>query len=138
MGDDARDGVAAAVVVAEHLAEEAPEGRDRAEHPVAVLDLVFVEDFQDAGLGQDLGERQPLAAREAGANRLQTRHGSPSLSGDGILDRGRHHARRSRRPTTLRLLFARAVTADGHRSAKIRRRGQAGHQAVARAASRLS
>jgi hypothetical protein len=51
VGEDARDGVAAAVVVAEHLAEEAPDGGDRAEHPVAVLDLVFVEDFQDAGLG---------------------------------------------------------------------------------------
>ena len=34
MGDDARDGVAATVVVAEHLAEETPDGRERGEQPV--------------------------------------------------------------------------------------------------------
>jgi len=55
-----------AVVVAEHLAEEAPDGRDRAEHPVAILEAVLAEGVEDAGLGQDIGERQPPAAREAG------------------------------------------------------------------------
>src|SRR5207302_9960463 len=64
---------------------EAPDGRERAEQPVAVLDLVFVEDFQDAGLGQDLGERQPSAAREASANRLQTRHGLSSAPRVGVI-----------------------------------------------------
>ena len=71
MGDDARDGVAAAVVVAEDLAEEAPDGGDRAEQAVAVLDAVLVEDVEDAGLGQGVGEGQPLVAREAGADLLQ-------------------------------------------------------------------
>jgi hypothetical protein len=74
VGDDARDGVAAAVVVAEDLREEAPDGRDRAEHPVAVLDAVFGQDVEDAGLGQDVRERQPLVAREAGADGIQVRH----------------------------------------------------------------
>ena len=66
VGDDARHGVAATVVVAEHLGEEAPDGGDRVEHPVAILDAVFVEDVQDAGFGQDVGEGKPLVAREAG------------------------------------------------------------------------
>jgi hypothetical protein len=56
VGDDAGDGVAAAVVVAEHLAEEPPDGRHRAEHPVPVLDAVLAEDAEDAGLGQDIRE----------------------------------------------------------------------------------
>ena len=56
MGDDARHGVTATVVVAEHLGEEAPDGRDRAEHPVPVLDAVLVEGVVDAGLGQDVRE----------------------------------------------------------------------------------
>ena len=67
MGDDPRHGVAAAVVVAEDLGEEAPDGRDRAEHPVAILDAVLVEGVADAGFGQDVGEREALVAREAGA-----------------------------------------------------------------------
>ena len=67
------DGVAATVVLAEDLAEEAPEGRDRAEHAVPVLDAVSVEDFQDAGLGQDFSKRQPLVARSG-------RGSSPSSS----------------------------------------------------------
>ena len=74
VSDDARDGVAAAVVVAEHLAEEAPDGRDRTEHPVAVLDAVLVEDVQDAGFGQDIGEREALVARKAGADGIQAGH----------------------------------------------------------------
>jgi hypothetical protein len=83
--EDACDGVAAAVVVAEHLGEEAPDGRERVEQPVAVLDFVFVEDFQDAGLSQDLGEGQPLAAGEAGADHVQTRHGSPWAPPVGVM-----------------------------------------------------
>ena len=75
VGDDPRHGVAAAVVVAEDLGEEAPDGRDRAEHPVAVLDAVLVEGVADAGLGQDVGEREALVAREAGAEPIQARHG---------------------------------------------------------------
>ena len=43
-------------------------GRDRVEHAVAVLDAILLEDVQDAGLGQDVSERQPLVAREAGAD----------------------------------------------------------------------
>src|SRR5262245_56154534 len=55
-------GVAAAVV----LAEEAPDGRERVEHPVAVLDAMRVEDVRDAGFGQDVGEREPsLRAKRA-------------------------------------------------------------------------
>ena len=75
MGDDPRHGVAAAVVVAEDLGEEAPDGRDRVEHPVAVLDAVLVEGVADAGLGQDVGEGEALVAREAGAELIQARHG---------------------------------------------------------------
>jgi hypothetical protein len=75
VGDDARHGVAAAVVVAEDLGEEAPEGRERAEHPVAVLDLMFVEGIPDAGLGQDVCEREALVACEAGAELIQAGHG---------------------------------------------------------------
>jgi len=71
VGDDARHGVAAALVVAEHLGEESPDGRDRAEDPVAVLDIVFVEGVADAGLGQDVREREALIAREAGAHLIQ-------------------------------------------------------------------
>ena len=75
MGNDPRHGVAAAVVVAEDLGEESPEGRDGVEHPVAVADTVFVEDVEDAGLGQDLGEREALVAREAGAELIQAHPG---------------------------------------------------------------
>src|SRR5437588_6912250 len=71
VSDDPGHGVAAAVVVAEHLAEEAPDGRDRAEHPVALRDAVLVEDIEDAGFGQNSGKRKPLVPRAAGADRLQ-------------------------------------------------------------------
>jgi hypothetical protein len=74
VGDDPRHGVAAAVVLTEHLAEEAPNGGDRVEHPIAVRDAVLLEDVQDAGLGQDVGKRQPLVAREEGADLLQAGH----------------------------------------------------------------
>jgi hypothetical protein len=75
VGDDARHGVAAGVVVAEDLREEAPGGRDRAEDPVAVSDAVLVEGGADAGFGQDVGERQALVAREAGAELIQAQPG---------------------------------------------------------------
>lgn len=55
----------------EDLREEAPDGRDRAEDPVPVADAVFVECIADAGLGQDIGEREALVAREAGAEPIQ-------------------------------------------------------------------
>ncbi len=71
VGDDPRHGVAATVVVAEDLREEAPDGPDGAEHPVAVLDAMFVEGVVDAGLGQDVGERQSLVAREPVAELIQ-------------------------------------------------------------------
>src|SRR5262249_23768824 len=75
MGDDPRHGVAAGVVVAEDLGEEAPGGRDRVVDPVAVADAVRVEGLADAGLGQEVGEREPLVAHEAGAELIQARHG---------------------------------------------------------------
>jgi hypothetical protein len=35
---------------------------------------MLLEDVQDAGFGQDIGEREPLVPREAGADRLQAGH----------------------------------------------------------------
>jgi hypothetical protein len=84
VGEDAGHGVAAAVVVAEHLGEEPPDGRDRAEHPVPVLDPVLVEDAPDARLGQDIGKREALVPREAGADRVQAGH----RIGCGVSGRG--------------------------------------------------
>ena len=78
MGDDPRHGVTAAVVLAEDLAEEAPDGGDRAEHSVAILDAVLVEGVEDAGFGQGVGERQSLVAREASADLLQGGHRTTS------------------------------------------------------------
>ena len=79
MSDDARDGIAATVVVAEHLREKAPDGRDRVENSVAVLDAMIVENIQDLGFGQNIRKGKPLVARKAGAHRLQIRHKSPFL-----------------------------------------------------------
>src|SRR5262245_7313120 len=75
MGDDPRHGVAAGVIVAEDLREEAPDGGDRAEDPVAAADAVLVEGVADTGLGQDVGEREALVAREAGAELIQAHPG---------------------------------------------------------------
>ena len=69
------DGVAAGVVVAEDLGEEAPEGRDRCEHPVAIGDAVLVEGLADAGLGQDVGEREAVVVHEAGTEPIQAHPG---------------------------------------------------------------
>ena len=133
VGDDPGHGVAAAVVVAEHLAEEAPDGRDRAEHPVAILDAVFVEDVEDAGFGQDVGEREPWL-RGSGANRLQAGHGMAFSVRRWDRSGGRH-------PLVGRGDQPPCVYCSPEQSPrwppvwKIRRRGQAGHRAVARAAS---
>jgi len=67
-GDDPRHGVAAAVVLAQHLAEEAPEGRDRAEHPVrywtpySLRTLTMLASVRRR-------QRKPVVAREAAADR---------------------------------------------------------------------
>ena len=74
MRDDSRHGIAATVVFAEYLTQKAPDGRDRAEHSVPILDAMFVENVPDAGLSQDVREREPLIARKAGAHRIQARH----------------------------------------------------------------
>jgi hypothetical protein len=80
VGDDTGDGVAAAVVVAEDLAEEPPDGRHRVEQPVAEGDAVLGERVEDAGLRQGLGEGQAEAAREAGADLLQGSHEGSRVS----------------------------------------------------------
>src|SRR5262245_58347744 len=76
-----RDGVAAAVVVAEHLGEEAPDGGHRVEQPVAERDAVLVERVEDAGLGQGISEGQAEVAREARANLLKRNHRGSQVSG---------------------------------------------------------
>ena len=76
------------MVLAEDLGEEAPEGRDRGEDPVAVADAVFLEDVMDARLGQDVGEREAVVVREASAELLQARPGVGSgVSGRDDRDR---------------------------------------------------
>ena len=76
MRDDSRYGIAATVVFAECLTQKAPDGRDGAEHSVPILDAMFVENIPDAGLRQDVREREPLIARKAVAHRIQARHGT--------------------------------------------------------------
>ena len=66
--DDPSHGVAATVVVAEHLAEEAPDGRDRIENAVPILDAMIVENVEDVGFGQNIRKGKPRAARETGAD----------------------------------------------------------------------
>jgi hypothetical protein len=100
VGDDVGDGVAAAVVVAEHLAEEAPDGRDRAEHPVPVRDPVLVEHAPDTILSQDVRQRQPLALREAARTVFKFVIGSASVSRIGVS--GDHRATISVAATTRR------------------------------------
>ena len=74
MSKNARDGVAAAVVVAEDLAEEAPDGGDGAENAVAEGDAVLLERVENAVPAQGVGEGQALVAREAVADLLEGRH----------------------------------------------------------------
>ena len=57
MGDDPGDGVAAVVVLAEDLGEEAPDGSDGAEHPVAILEIMLIESVEAAGFAQGVGKR---------------------------------------------------------------------------------
>ena len=70
MSDDARDGIATAMIVAQHLREEAPDRRDRVENSVAVFDAIIVEDVQDHGFGQNIRKGKPPIARKTGAHRL--------------------------------------------------------------------
>ena len=76
MCEDARDGVAAAVVVAEDLAEEAPDGGDGAEDAVAEGDAVLLQRVENAVPAQGIGEGQTLVARKASADLLQSGHGN--------------------------------------------------------------
>ena len=71
MCDDSRHGIAATVVFAEHLTQKAPDGCDRAEDSVPILDAMFVENVADTVLGQNVREREPLVTRKAGAHRIQ-------------------------------------------------------------------
>src|SRR4029079_8067912 len=80
--EDARDSVAAAFVLAEDLAEKAPEGGERIAHAVAELDAVLIEGVEDAEFTQGLGEGQSLVACETGADLLQVGgHGSLECRG---------------------------------------------------------
>ena len=74
MGDDSGNGVAATVVLAEDLAEEAPDGGDGSENSVSILDAMLIESVEDAQFAQGVSERQSLAAREASADLLQGGH----------------------------------------------------------------
>jgi hypothetical protein len=49
--NDSRQGISATMVVVEHLAQKAPDGRDWTEHSVPKLDAMVVQNFEDAGLG---------------------------------------------------------------------------------------
>src|SRR5207248_8794035 len=73
-GDDSGHGITAAVVLAQDLAEEAPDGGDGTEHSVAILDAVLIESVEDAEFAQGVGEGQSLVAREASADLLQGGH----------------------------------------------------------------
>jgi hypothetical protein len=76
MRDDSRHGIAATVVFIEYLTQKAPDGRDRIEYSVPILDAMLVENVPDAGLGQNVRERESLIARKAGAHCFQARHGT--------------------------------------------------------------
>ena len=65
MGDDPRHGVAATVVVAEDLGEEAPDGGDGAEHSVSILDAMLIESVEDAGSLKESANRQSLVAQQS-------------------------------------------------------------------------
>lgn len=74
MRNDSRHGIAATVVSAKYLTQKAPDGRDRTEHSVPIRDVMFIKNFPNTRLSQNVRERQPLIAREAGAHRVQARH----------------------------------------------------------------
>src|SRR5262249_14049058 len=83
--EDACDGVAATVVLAEDLAEEAPDGGDGTEQAVGVLDAVLLGGVRDAAFTQGVGEGQSLVARKARADLLEGGHGwlAKVLGGNG-------------------------------------------------------
>ena len=72
--DDPGHGIAATVVVAQHLTEKSPDSRDRIENSIPILDAMVVEDIEDVGFGQNIRKGKPLVARKTGANFLQARH----------------------------------------------------------------
>ena len=99
MGDDPGHGVAAAVVVAEDLAEEAPDGGDRAEKAVAVLDAVLVERLEDAAFGQGVGEGKSLVARKRARTSFSVVIGRPPMSfGDRFVRADRDSGSPRRQP----------------------------------------
>ena len=51
MCDNSRYGIAATVVVAEHLTEKAPDCCDWIEHSIPKLDAMFIENIQDVFFG---------------------------------------------------------------------------------------
>jgi hypothetical protein len=75
MRNDSRHGIATTMVFAEHRTQKAPDGPNGAEHSVAKPDAMFVKSVSEAGLRQDVREREPLIARKASAHRIQVRHG---------------------------------------------------------------
>jgi hypothetical protein len=66
------------MVLAEDLAEKAPDGRDGAEQAIAIRDAVLVESSEDAELAQSVGKGESLVAREAVVDLLQAGHGGTS------------------------------------------------------------
>jgi hypothetical protein len=85
VGDDPCHDVAAAVVLAEDLGEEAPEGRDRVEDPVAVRDAVLVEGVVDAGFGQDSANGRPSLRAKRARSRWRLVLGSAGASEGGTI-----------------------------------------------------
>jgi hypothetical protein len=73
VSDDPGHRITAAAVLAEDLAEEAPDGGDGTEQQVSILDTVLAEGVEDAGLGQGVGEGEALAAREASNRHTQSK-----------------------------------------------------------------
>ena len=65
MCDDSRDSIAATVVFTEYLTEKAPNGCDRVEHSVPVLDTMLVENVSDTGLSQNVREWKSFVVRKA-------------------------------------------------------------------------
>jgi hypothetical protein len=64
------------MVLAEDLAEEAPDRGGGTKEPIAIFDAVLVESVADAGFGQGVGEGESLVAREMCAVRLPVSRGA--------------------------------------------------------------
>ena len=75
MGDDSGHRITATVVLAENLAEEAPDGGDRSENSVSILGAMLIESVENIPFAQGVSERQSLAVRKASADLLQGGHG---------------------------------------------------------------